>query len=61
MYARGAILEHLLHLPDLCLRGITIAIAAPPTSVLVQGICDVCLDDLLMEVLCIASRHLLFH
>lgn len=48
-YARGAILAPLLHLLDLRMKGVTIFIAVPPTSVLVQGICDLCADDGLPE------------
>lgn len=46
-----------LRLQDLKLQGLTVANAAPPTSVLAQGVGEVHPDDGLLEVVCIACEH----
>lgn len=57
MYARGHVRSEKLVLTGLRLQGVTVANAAPPTSVLAQGIGDVHPDDGLLEVVCINSDH----
>lgn len=55
MFAEGKALSQELHLKGLMLKGVTVANAAPATSVLAQGIGQVRPDDGLLEVVCIAS------
>lgn len=56
MFAEGAVRARELHLTDMRLKGVTIANAAPATSVLAQGIGQVRPDDGLLEVVCISSK-----
>lgn len=56
MFADGKAECGELHLKGLHLKGVTIANAAPPTSVLAQGIGQVMPDDGLLEVVCIAEE-----
>lgn len=55
MFAGGKAECEKLHLTGLNLKGVTIANAAPATSVLAQGIGKVTPDDGLLEVVCIAE------
>lgn len=55
MFADGKAECGELHLKGLNLKGVTIANAAPPTSVMAQGIGQVMPDDGLLEVVCIAE------
>lgn len=56
MFADGIVQSRELHLKNLKLKGVTIANAAPATSVLAQGIGQVRPDDGLLEVVCISSK-----
>lgn len=56
MFAEGRMICGKLHMTGLKLKGVTIANAAPATSVLAQGIGEVRPDDGLMEVVCITSH-----
>lgn len=55
MFASGNIKSDVMHLQNLQLKGVTVANAAPATSVLAQGIGKVAPDDGLLEVVCVSS------
>lgn len=55
MFAEGNVKSGEMHLSNMQLKGVTIANAAPATSVLAQGIGRVTPDDGLLEVVCVSS------
>lgn len=55
MFAGGKVKSGEMHLSNMQLKGVTIANAAPATSVLAQGIGRVAPDDGLLEVVCVSS------
>lgn len=57
MFADGNISSDELHLKGLKLRGVTVANAAPPTSVLAQGNGEVRPDDGFLEIVCVTCNH----
>lgn len=57
MFADGNISSNELELKGLKLRGVTVANAAPPTSVLAQGNGEVRPDDGFLEVVCVTCNH----
>lgn len=57
MFADGHLTSDKLVLSGLKLHGVTVANAAPPTSVLAQGLGDVCPDDGLLEIICVTGNH----
>lgn len=56
MFAEGGVKAAELRLSGMRLNGVTIANAAPATSVLAQGIGEVRPDDGLLEVVCISAK-----
>lgn len=55
-FAHGRTTAKKMHLKDMNLKGVTVANAAPATSVLAQGLGTVIPDDGLLEVICVAAK-----
>lgn len=56
-FAGATASSQMLQLSNMDLQGVTVANAAPPTSVLAQGVGNVCPDDGKLEVVCVQGKN----